>query len=981
MNPAHPASDLQLTSTGPGENNLAPHARFTSSNGSLSLNGQWRFHWSSALAGAPEGVEADDFDDAGFVDLEVPSSWPMHGYGAPAYTNVQFPFPVDPPHPPEANPIGDHRLRFDADERFDAGAVLRFDGIDNAAEVWLNGSRLGSTRGSRLPTEFDVTALLQRSGNLLVVRVAQFSASSYVEDQDMWWLPGIFRDVSLIVVPPTAIRDVFVHADYVNEQAAAGQGTGGRGELRVEVDADLAARVEIAELGLSGAAGEQLIAEQVEPWSAESPRLYTMIISTEAEAVEMKVGFRTVTVSDSQILINGQPIMIKGVNRHEHHPDLGRVIPADVVRGELELMKQHNINAIRTSHYPPHPQLLDLADELGFYLILECDLETHGFGLNGWRDNPSDDPAWTEALVRRMQTTVHRDKNHPSVFCWSLGNEAGTGQNLAAMAAAAREIDDSRLIHYEGDEDMPDVDVFSRMYASPDLVEQIGKGTEPKASTPELDAHRRTLPFLQCEYAHAMGNGPGGLSEYQTLFQTYPRLTGGFIWEWLEHGIRITRDGQSWFGYGGDFGEAIHDGVFVIDGLVSADREPRPGLEDLKKVWEPVSIVVGEDWTQVEIGNGYAMVGLAHLAFDWSVESDGVPTASGVLEVGECRPGEQIQAALPADCAAARQPGAILSVHARLAADAGWAAAGHEVAWGQGSVERTAVAVPASTTAPQVDPDAIRLGPGRFDPHTGALLGFGDLAASGPRINLWRAPTDNDNGTANETSQADVEGWLKLGLDRLIVRTQSVQTDGTELVVRQRIGVAAADRSIDVTFRWSSDGDRLAVQTTLEPDDRWPGSWPRIGLDFVLPGELDQVRWQGRGPGQAYPDTGQSARMGTFTSTVEDLQVGYVRPQENGSRRASTVRLADGGEAGGLQISAAGAEFGFAARPWSDAVLTAADHTPDLVPDGSIHLTVDHRLHGVGTAACGPGVLPGHRLVPAELSADELSFTLVLELI
>ncbi len=970
MNPAASANDARLLSTGPGEGNLAPHARFVSSHGSESLNGQWRFHWAADPGSAPVSVEAEEFDDSDFVDLPVPSSWPLHGFGAPAYTNVQFPFPVDPPHPPAANPVGDHRLRFDADERFDDGALLRFDGIDNAGEVWLNGTRLGTTRGSRLPAEFDVTGLLRRQANLLVVRVHQWSASSYVEDQDMWWLPGIFRDVTLVATPAQAVRDVFVHADY----------TDGRGELRVDVDSELSARVEIAELSLAGAAGETLLAEQVEPWSAERPRLYHLRVSTEAETIELRVGFRHVSVVDSQIMINGRPILLKGVNRHEHHPDLGRVIPAEVVRSELELMKQHNVNAIRTSHYPPHPRLLDLADELGFYLILECDLETHGFGLNGWRGNPSDDPDWTEALVSRMRTTVHRDKNHPSVFCWSLGNEAGTGRNLTAMAAAAREIDDSRLIHYEGDEDMGDVDVFSRMYASPADVEQIGRGTEPAASTPELDAHRRGLPFLQCEYAHAMGNGPGGLSDYQQLFADYPRLAGGFIWEWLEHGIRITRDGQSWFGYGGDFGEAVHDGVFVIDGLVSADRQPRPGLEDLKKVWEPVSIVVEKGWTQVEIGNHYDLVGLDHCAFDWEVEIDGSLSASGGLTVGDVAPGAAQVVALPAECAAAAEPGAVLTVRARLAADTNWATAGHEVAWGQGRVDVPARPAPSATVTPGSGADGLRLGPARFDPVTGTLVGLGDLEVSGPRVNLWRAPTDNDNGRGTDAQRPEVDDWRKLGLDRLIVRTQSVEIDGSELVVRQRIGVAAADRSINVTFRWSSDGERLALSTRLEPDERWPGSWPRIGLDFVLSGELDQVSWNGRGPGQAYPDTGQSARWGTFSSSVADLQIDYVRPQENGSRRAASVRLADRSDARGLRISAVGdTEFGFAARPWSDALLTAADHTPDLVPDGSVHVTIDHRQHGVGTAACGPGVLPGYRLIPSDLGSTELSFTVVLE--
>ena len=357
-----------------------------------------------------------------------------------------FPFAVEPPHVPDANPIGDHVVEFHAGPEFFPRALLRFDGIESAATVWLNGTELGTTRGSRLAHEFDVAGVLKEGANILAVRVAQFSAASYVEDQDMWWLPGIFRDVTLQARPEQGIDDVFVHADYDHET--------GEGVLRVEASRAgeaIDAVVRVPELNLELTAGTEHRIPAVSPWSAELPRLYEATVSAPDETVTVQVGFRSITIEDAQFKVNGRRILLRGVNRHEHHPKLGRVVPRDVVEAELRLMKQHNINAIRTSHYPPHPEFLALADQLGFYVVLECDLETHGFVNSGWNQNPSDDAAWEPALVDRMRRTVERDKNHAAVIMWSLGNEAGTGRNLAAMSKWAKDRDPSRPIHYEGD--------------------------------------------------------------------------------------------------------------------------------------------------------------------------------------------------------------------------------------------------------------------------------------------------------------------------------------------------------------------------------------------------------------------------------------------------------------------------------------------------------------------------------------------------
>ncbi|GAB3922634.1 beta-galactosidase [Microlunatus endophyticus] len=966
---------MDLSSVEPGVGTLPPRARFRSSLGEQSLNGDWRFRLSPSLAAAPAGIEAEDYDDSDWDRIPVPSSWSLHDVArrhgaAPIYTNVQFPFPLDPPFVPDENPIGDHRLSFDTGEEFLSGAVLRFDGIDNTADIWLNGELLGTTRGSRLPSEFDVSHLLRPAGNVLVARVAQWSATSYLEDQDMWWLPGIFRDVTLIARPDSAIRDLFVHAGYSD----------GTGTLRVEVDSSLPATIAVDELGVEIAPGQTVELDHVTGWSAEEPKLYAATITTDVEQITTKIGFRTVRVVDTQVLINDRPVVFKGVNRHEHHPDLGRVIPRSVVESELRLMKQHNINAIRTSHYPPHPDLLDLADELGFYVIDECDLETHGFGMNEWRRNPVAEPEWRPALVERMTRMVNRDKNHPSIFCWSLGNECGTGDNLKAMAETARAIDGSRLIHYEGDWDSSYVDLYSRMYAAVDEVEKIGQGVEDQTTDPAADAHRRALPFILCEYVHAMGNGPGGMTEYMELFDKYPRLVGGFVWEWLEHGIRThTDDGREYFAYGGDFGEPVHDGNFVIDGLVSADREPRPGLIDLKKVYEPVKLEVAEDWSTLTVTNKYAFSGLDHLRFDWAAEDAEGRYAAGVLPGVAVGAGDRATLALPPEATAARHDGAVLTVTARLAKDTAWASEGHEITWGQAG-SPAAAAPPVTGDVPVEHTDAgLRLGPALFDAATGRLVDFGGAVVDGPRLNIWRAPTDNDNGMDHSVRRRVSGGWERARLDKFAGRLATIaevhDDAGPGLVITTRYAAPSFDRFIDTTVTWRSDGRRVTAEVALELSGEWPPNLARIGLDFALDGGYDRLAWAGLGPGQQYPDTGQAARLGYFSASVDELQVPYVRPQENGSRQAKRLTLSGGGR----DLTLSGDDFSFAARPWSQAVLAAAEHAIDLEPDGRLHLTIDHRQQGIGTASCGPGVLPAYALDPAQLNGSDLNFTLTLE--
>ncbi|HET6825441.1 MAG TPA: glycoside hydrolase family 2 TIM barrel-domain containing protein [Amnibacterium sp.] len=928
-----------------GDGALPPRARFTTDAPVLSLNGSWRFLLSPSLADAPAGVGDPGFDDGAWGSIEVPSSWPMAGHGAPAYTNTVFPFPVDPPHPPDENPVGDFRRRF---EWSGGPAVLRLDGVDNAGEVWLNGTRLGSTRGSRLVHEFDASGALVAGENLLVLRVTQWSATSYLEDQDMWWLPGVFRDVTLQAAPAGGIVDVVVRAGWAE----------GAGVLRVDaVTRDGAtATVAVPSLGVEGlAVGAEHRIDGVRPWTAETPELLDVVVRTPGETATLRVGFRTITIEDAQLKVNGQRIRFRGVNRHEHHPDLGRVIPPELVRSELLLMKQHNVNAIRTSHYPPHPDLPGLADELGFYLIDECDLETHGFIHVGWRGNPSDDPAWEPAYLDRMRRTIARDRNHPSVILWSLGNEAGTGRNLEASARLAHELDPSRPVHYEGDWSSTYVDVYSRMYAHQDEVDAIGRQAEEPLPDAGADAHRRALPFLQCEYIHAMGNGPGGIDEYEASFRRHPRTQGGFVWEWLEHGIRrTTPEGRTWFAYGGDFGEPLHDGNFVADGLVDADRNPRPGLADVKKAYEPVYLEVTDDRSALRIRNAFDFRGLDGLTLVWSVEGG----ASGTIPLPEVAPHATAEVALPAEAGG----DGVLTVRLVTAAPTGWADAGHEVAWTQAGALPVAAA-PAARVAPRRDGRRLTLGPAVLDGVTGRLVTIGDVPVPGPDLTLWRAPTDNDRGVAKEREglPSDADGWQREGLHRLRRRVLSVTATDDAVEVVTRVGPAATDAHVVVTERWTSDGQEIGLEVTVLPHGEWPFGWARVGLEFVLPFRPEGIAWDGYGPGQRYPDTGGSQRLGHWrVGEVLDLHTEYVRPQENGSR-AGCTRLDVGTPGAGFTVTGDG--FSFTASPWTSAELAAAAHPIDL-PDaaGRCRLVIDLAEHGIGTAACGPGVLPAYRL-------------------
>jgi len=946
----------------PTQGARAPRAWFRSTAPQLSLNGPWKFRL-SARADVAEDLVREELDDAAWDELVVPSLWQLAGYGAPAYTNVKYPFPVDPPRVPDENPTGDYRRTFDVPEDWHGlTTVLRFDGVDSCARVWLNGKLIGATSGSRLPSEFDVTSVLRYgASNTIAVRVHQWSSGSYLEDQDMWWMSGIFRDVTLLARPEASIDDFFVHADFDPESHS--------GILRV--DADVAARVVIPELGIDIAAGETAELGEVEPWSAELPRLYRGELRTEAESISISVGFRRVEVLDGIITVNGRRVLFRGVNRHEFHPETGRALDEATMLRDVLLMKQHNINAVRTSHYPPHPRFLELCDEYGLWVIDECDLETHGF-FDHWEAlsnavNPVDDPSWRAELVARMERMVERDKNHPSIIIWSLGNECGPGSNLSAMARWARQRDASRLLHYERDWSCRDVDIYSRMYATHAEVDEIGRHVEPALDDSELDARRRRMPFILCEYAHAMGNGPGGLSEYQELFEKYPRCQGGFVWEWIDHGLaQRAADGSDFFAYGGDFGEPLHDGNFVADGLVFPNRLPSPGLLEFKKVIEPVRITPVADGL-VRISNLYDFRDLSHIEFLWQLEEEGESVARGTLAVPPLRAGESTTIPLPSGLPTVSRE-TWLTIRAILLEEASWAPVGHEIANGQVLVSAPRASVAQRTAAaPRRRDGAVILGDATFDAVTGGLVAFAGVSIHGPRLDVWRAPIDNDRGFAGNPVEP---GWRNIGLDRLTHRVDGVGVEGDSWVVRTRVAPAATALGFSTTYRWRATEDAVELTVEILPEGEWSQVLPRLGLRMGLPAVFDRVDWFGRGPGEAYADSRRAAYVGRFSANVDDLQTPYVFPQENGNR--TEVRWATLTDPNGFGLRVSGdPTFELTARRWTTEALDRAKHTNELVAADTIWVNLDSAQNGLGSASCGPGVLP-----PYQLRATPTSFRL-----
>lgn len=943
-----------------------------------SLDGAWSFR----LRDRVDDVTTADVDPATPTDewdaLAVPGAWVLQGHGAPIYLNIRMPFAGQAPDVPDANPTGIYRRVFTVPTSWRRRrSFLRVGAANSMAFVWVNGRFVGIGTDSHLASTFEVTDALQRGTNHVAIVVPRWSAATWVEDQDQWWMPGLHRSVELVSAPSMML------ADTATVPGLDADGTTGRLHVDVSVDhgavSDAPATVEVIvedpqrrgrrpvtttrridvprwnpadrdEEHLLGYTwpGNRVVTDLeipgIEPWNHEHPRRYRVLIVLRdgaGDVVDVRtrmVGFRSVELSDRALLINGRPVVINGVNHHDIHPDRGPATTVDDSRRDLQLMKQHHVNAVRTSHYPPDESFLDLCDELGLYVIDEADIETHA----RWR-SISHDPQYAAAFLERGGRMVLRDRSHPSVIAWSLGNESGYGPNHDAMAAWIRRVDSTRVLHYEGafrtdlDAANPASDLVCPMYSSVDRIVHWSRN----------GGDRR--PLILCEYNHAMGQA-GGLADYWAVFGAEEGLQGGFVWEWADHGLcRTEPDGGEWFAYGGDFGEIDHDGRFVCDGLVSPDRVPHPLLAELAALTQPVAVERLDDGS-LRVSNRRWFSDLSDLTVRWTLAVDEVRVAGGRLELPTIAAQSSVVVPSPAP-PPGRTGRATLTV--RFAPRRGrlpvWAPDGWEPAL-------CIVDVPNDVADQRRhSPTNAEVALGVEQQHVdadGLLIPF-------PRLSLWRPPTDNDDPPGHSVAGAPVAQWRQHGLDHLTQLDEAVTRRGAALTRERRYetmtGLPVVHRQR--VRRLEDGGVQFAERVVI---DRAIDDLPRVGVMFSLPSAFEQLAWLGRGPGDSYPDRLAATRYGRWSCGVDDQQVPFVIPQEYGLH-LDTEWFELTSER--LTLRCAGDRpLPFSALPHSADALTAAGHTHELPPRSAtwVHLDVAHR--GLGTAACGPDTHPRHRV-------------------
>jgi beta-galactosidase len=992
----------------------------------ISLNGDWRFTLAPRPEAVPDGFAQPGFDDAAWSTLPVPSNWTMHGYDRPQYTNVQMPFDLAPPNVPDENPTGLYRTRFSLPDGWDGRrVVLHVGGAESVLYVWLNGAPVGMGKDSRLPQEFDLTPFLAQSdSNQLALAVVKWSDASFIEDQDQWWMGGVFRNVFLYSTGRAYIADVFAEAapDTAFEDGTlivtTRLGFSGRPENGWTIESQLydsdgnavlaepptkAVRADNRNYNpYRGPLGRLVqTAEVMRPklWSSEAPYLYTVVVSLTSpegelvEATSCRVGFRRVEMGDRELLINGRPVLIRGMNRHEHDPVRGKAITREGMLADVRLMKQFNVNAVRASHYPNAEAWYDLCDEYGLYVIDEANLEAHAFLHDLCRD-----PRYAAQFVERGLRMVERDKNHPCVIIWSLGNESGYGPNHDAMAGLIRALDPSRPLHYEGAtwawEELyspipagilTDPDSRSGKRAS-DMICPMYPPIWALVKWAEADDPADRRPMILCEYSHAMGNSNGSLGDYWDAFETHHGLQGGFIWEWCDHGLtRQTPDGRSYFAYGGDFGDTPNDLNFCCDGIVGADRLPHPGLWEFKTLAQPLAARwLDESAGQIEIRSKRDFTTLADLAGAWTLEVDGEPVAEGRLPPLATPPGETTAVAVPRPMPTmdAGQE-AFLILRFSLAEATPYADAGHEVAWAQLPVTLpTAAAKPrAPSTAASflrvlqeagratVSGDGFQLS---FSAENGLeqmVWGNQVVITAGPKLQLWRAATDNDGikGLLAQNGKT-LARWLELGLDKATLNpTQFEVSERSGLVAVDLEHVAACAASARaVVFRHSyriePDG-RVGVDCAFTVDPALE-DMPRLGVTMTLPDEFEEMQWFGRGPRETYVDRKRAAWIGRFASTVTDQYVPYAMPQEHGNK--TELRWIEAASPHAAVRFTPDAPCEGALSRFAPEDLFAATHTTDLRPRNEVRVNLDVAQRGLGTASCGPDTLHRYRIATGE---------------
>ena len=973
-----------------------------------SLNGKWKFNWAPKPSKRPAEFYKPSFDVSGWKDIRVPSNWQLEGYGIPIYCNIPYSFKKDPPRvmgtPPadwpaynHRNPVGSYRREFTIPDAWKGRRVfIHFDGVNSAFYLWVNGKKVGYSQGSRTPAEFDITLYLKDGANVLAAEVYRYSDGSYLECQDFWRLSGIFRDVYLWSAGKLHVRDFHANAtlddnyrDGILSVELDVQNFSGEAK-KCSIDVELldakggkVASIEIDHADHAGAKPrDKLIAPKIKianplKWSAEHPNLYQLLITLKdaagevIEVVGCKVGFRRVEIKGGQLLVNGRAIYCKGVNRHEHDPVTGHYITRESMIRDIKLMKQHNINAVRTCHYPDDPKWYDLCDEFGIYLIDEANIESHGMGYGP--ASLGKKPAWKKAHLERTIRMVERDKNHPSVIVWSLGNEAGDGINFEAASAWIHKRDPSRPVHYERAGKRPHTDIVCPMYARIASLEAYG-------SKPQ------TRPLILCEYAHAMGNSVGNLQDYWTVIEKHKHLQGGFIWDWVDQGLLKTSSpssaagakGKTFWAYGGDYGDKPNDGNFCCNGLVQPDRRPNPSLMEVKKVYQNIKVVAADlSAGRVKIRNKYIFRNLDFVTASWELACNGKVIDTGALGKLEIEAGKTAEVTIPLKKPKLNPGGEYhLKVIFALAADTSWADKGHVVAWDQFKMPYKVppsagpdVAIMAKVKLAK-SPEAFTVTGKGFSVtvgrKNGAITSFKsgqvELIAAPLEPNFWRVPIDNDRG--NKMPKR-LSVWKNAGPTRKVTSVTAEQTGPKSVRITAEATLAAGNSTWRNVYTITGDGG-VKVECGIKPSGKAP-NLPRIGMQLAIPAAFDTMTWFGRGPHETYMDRKTGGAVGRYSGRVGDLVHPYVRPQENANR--TDVRWVTLTNARGVGLRAVGlspALLSVSAWPYTMADLSAGRHTHDLPRRDTITVNIDHKQMGVGGDNSWGARPHGEYLLPAK---------------
>jgi beta-galactosidase len=957
-----------------------------------SLNGRWQFHWAKDPDSRPVEFYRVDYDASGWDTIAVPSNWQLHGYGTPLYSNIVYPFHRDPPRvtgtPPEnytnyhaRNPVGSYRTTFTVPDGWDNRQVfIHFGGVDSAFYLWLNGETIGYSEGSRTPAEFNLTGGLRKGENLLAVEVYRYCDGSYLEDQDMWRLSGIFRDVYLFATPQLHIRDFFavpvLDEDYRDAKLDVTVKVRNYGPADVPtatveaflydpkgrpVDgAAMSLKHSYINAGVDSMFRMAAMIDDPLKWTAETPHLYRLVIALKdadgalIETVGCHVGFRRFEVKDGALLVNGRYIYVKGVNRHEHDPDTGHYVSRDSMIRDIQLMKQHNINTVRTSHYPNTPEWYELCDEYGLYVINEANIESHGMGYGP--ETLARDGDFYDAHMDRIVSMVERDKNHACVMLWSLGNEAGWGENLKAAHAWIKRRDTSRPTHYEQGREV--VDVVAPMYWSIEQIVRHAQSDDPR-------------PLILCEYAHAMGNSVGNLNDYWTAIKQHRKLQGGSIWDWVDQGLRKTdaATGKEYWAYGGDYGDVPNDSNFCINGLVQPDRQPNPHLYEVKKVYQNVSVRPVEIANGVlEVENEYVFSNLKDMfEVDWQLLENGHVIEQQPLGRLDIEPGQKQRIELPLTGRTFSETGEYyVNINFRLAEATAWAPQHYLLA-----TEQLLVRSPEDfglemtpnekTLSLEEDDRSVRIGNDAFsvtfDKTKGLMTAYTvngrDLLTSPLTPNFWRAPTDNDRGN-NMPQRLGV--WKRAGRDWTVDTFSAQQHGPADVRVRTELTLNAKGSKLLTVYEVNAVG-KVFIEHELIPGRDLP-DLPRLGMQMAMPRSFDTLAWYGRGPHESYRDRKTAAAVGLYTEKVTAPPHRYVRPQEYGNKTdVRWMTLTDETGFGIKVIARVGFGSGpdmlvpalsVSAWPWSMEDLETARHPFELPQRDFVTVNIDAEQMGVG---------------------------------